>query len=665
MTSVDPRAIDDRLYRHLVETVRDYAIFLLNPQGIISSWNQGAERLKQYRAEEIIGRHFSVFYPPEQIESGWPQEELRRASSEGRFEDEGWRLRRDGSRFWANVVITAIRDDEGRLIGFSKVTRDLSERRMHEERLRESEASLRMLVEGVHGHALFLLSPTGRIESWNAGAERLFGHRAEDVIGQPVEWLYRTGALDSGDHRAGRPVLDLAAVLRSGHHQGVGWCMRTDAQAVWAEVTTTALPAENGRPRALVQIVRDLSEQARVRELEAEGRRLHDFIAMLSHELRNPLAPLRHAARLILSDEQSPDVRHHHASMIERQTAHLARLVDDLLDISRVATGKIQLAPRHVDLCGIARRAAELSRPAFQRRHQTLALELNPDGIEIIGDETRLTQVVDNLLSNATKFTDTGGHIALAVGRHQGMAVLTVRDDGVGMTDTLLASAFDPFVQGADTLARSEGGLGVGLALVKRIVELHGGQVHAESAGPGQGSGFTVRLPLATEVREAMQASLAQPSWPPPQIPRNAPSPATPAPRSATQPERVLIVDDNRDAADSLAALLELEGFDVRAVHDGLAAVSMALEWRPEAIVLDIGLPGLDGYSVATQLRERFTGTPLRLIALTGYGQSRDRERSRSAGFDRHLVKPVEYEELVAALRQEDTAQLEATRSQR
>lgn len=642
MANVDPSAIDDRLYRHLVESVRDYAIFLLDPSGIISSWNLGAQRLKQYRAEEIVGRHFSVFYPPELVAAGWPDEELRRATADGRFEDEGWRLRQDGSRFWANVVITAIRDESGHTIGFSKVTRDLSERRLHEERLRESEESLRMIVDGVRGHALFLLTLDGRIQSWNGGAERLLGHRTADVVGQPVGLLYQ----DSEQHD-GRPAADLALALHAGHFKTTGWRMKADGQALWAEVSTSVLHGETGRPRALVQIVRDLSDQARLEELEAEGQRLHHFIAMLSHELRNPLAPLKNAARLIRAGGDRTELDRY-AAVIERQTAHLARLVDDLLDISRIATGKIQLSPRPLDLREIAHRAADAARPAFIAKQQALSVELGPRPVPVRGDETRLTQLVDNLLNNATKFTDAGGSVVLQVMGDATEAVLTVCDNGAGMPASLLTSAFDPFVQGSHTLARSDGGLGIGLALVKRIAELHDGRVNARSGGPGQGSCFTVRLPLTRE-------PLPQPA---------NPAGATGAAAAST---RVLVVDDNRDAAESLAALLELEGFTVRTVHDGRAALAAAQSWQPHSVVLDIGLPEMDGYQVATALRAQLADRAPHLIALTGYGQAADRERTRAAGFERHLIKPVEHAELVAALQGEAPTQahLDATRSQR
>jgi CheY-like chemotaxis protein len=277
-----------------------------------------------------------------------------------------------------------------------------------------------------------------------------------------------------------------------------------------------------------------------------------------------------------------------------------------------------------------------------------LSVELGPRPVPVRGDETRLTQLVDNLLNNATKFTDAGGSVVLQVMGDATEAVLTVCDNGVGMPASLLTSAFDPFVQGSHTLARSDGGLGIGLALVKRIAELHDGRVNARSGGPGQGACFTVRLPLTRE-------------------PLPQPSPPAGAVGTAAASTRVLVVDDNRDAAESLAALLELEGFTVRTVHDGRAALAAAQSWQPHSVVLDIGLPEMDGYQVATALRAQLADRAPHLIALTGYGQAADRERTRAAGFERHLIKPVEHAELVAALQGEAPAQahLDATRSQR
>ena len=296
-----PGVLDAEAFRRLVEGARDYAIFMLNPDGVVISWNDGAERIKGYRADEIIGRHFSVFYTQEALDAGWPAEELRRARTLGRFEDEGWRVRKDGGLFWANVVITAIRDADGELRGYSKITRDLSERRRNERNLAESEENLRLLIEGVKDHAIFGLDATGRVRDWNAGAERVLGFRRDEVVGRHVSIFF-----NEEDVAAGKPQRELDAARDSGYAEAVGWRVKADGTSLWADVTLTALRERDGSLRGFVQIIRDLSERQRVHELESEGRRISEFIAMLSHELRNPLGPIRNAVGILGQLEPRP-----------------------------------------------------------------------------------------------------------------------------------------------------------------------------------------------------------------------------------------------------------------------------------------------------------------------------------------------------------------------
>ncbi len=482
-------------FRLLVEGTQDYAIFMLDPQGNIASWNTGAQRIKRYRAEEIIGRHFSSFYPREAVERGWPDEELRRAAADGRFEDEGWRVRRDGTQFWANVIITALRDKAGVLRGFSKITRDLTERRQLE------------------------------------------------------------------------------------------------------------------RAKLNAEVMADLS------------RRKDEFLAMLSHELRNPLAPILNAVQLLRLEESQDPLHQEATTIIERQTARLARLVDDLLEVSRVTTGRIRLQRASVDLRAVVEHAVETARPIIEQRRHELSVSLPSDAVWLFADATRLEQVIVNLFTNAAKYTDQGGRIEVKVDRSGEEAVLRVRDTGLGIAAEFLPSIFDLFTQAPRSLDRSQGGLGVGLTVVRRIVELHGGRVEAISAGLGQGSEFIVHLPL----------------MPPPDS-----SAATHQP--AAQPARrwrVLVVDDNQDAADSAALLLRRAGHQASTAYSGSEALEAALADPPDAILLDLGLPEIDGYEVARRLRRKPVFDDVLLVALTGYGQESDRQRSQAAGCDAHLIKPA------------------------
>ncbi|HEX2542069.1 MAG TPA: PAS domain S-box protein [Caldimonas sp.] len=614
------RALDEEIFRRLVESVRDYAIFMLTPEGRINSWNPGAELIKQYRADEVLGRHFSMFYEPEAVASGWPDEELRRALRDGRLEDEGWRVRKDGTRFWANVIISPLLDSAGGLLGYSKVTRDLTERRRHEEQLRESEQRLRLIVDGVKDHAMFLVDPEGRVVSWNPAAQRVLGHDAAAMVGKDAALLY-----PADDRAAGKPQAELAAVAHAGFFHDQGWRVRADGSRLWCDVSITSIRTDEGAMKGFVHIVRDLTEQRRIEALEAEGRRLQEFMAMLSHELRNPLAPIRTAVS-ILKLPQGQQQTGRYADMIGRQVAQLTRLVDDLMDVSRITTGKIELERAPLELNTLVQLAVDSMRSTLDAHGHALQLTLAPQAVFIDGDSVRLTQVVVNLLGNAAKFTEPNGRIEVAVRRNHSVVRVEVSDNGVGMSQSLLERAFDPFVQGERSLARTEGGLGIGLTLVKRIVDLHGGSVVAASAGPGHGAKFTVTLPMVKDEGPSLAA-----------VTSSAPA--------ATG--TILVVDDNRDAAEALAELLTASGHDVLVAFDGSQALAIAARQPLSVVLLDIGLPDMSGYEVAQRLRQSAGGRDARIIATTGYGSPSSREQSARAGIDAHLVKPVDHEEIL------------------
>jgi len=385
--------------------------------------------------------------------------------------------------------------------------------------------------------------------------------------------------------------------------------------------------AEDIARRAAVAV-----ENARLYAALADAdRRKSEFLAMLAHELRNPLAPIRHAARLLAAAPGVGDEAREEIEMVERQVVHLARLVDDLLDVSRISQGKIGLRKEAVELCQAVRRAVDAVRASADERGHTLSTSLPDEPIRLEADPTRLEQIVWNLLSNAVKYTEPGGHIALAVERDGPVATVRVRDDGIGIDAEMLPKVFDLFVQVEPGTDRTQGGLGVGLSLVKSLVELHGGTISVRSKGRGLGSEFAVRLPI-TEGLNAAAAAAPEPAR------GDVPASDAPPPR-----RRVLVVDDNRDAASTLNRLLtRIYGQEVRVAHDGRAALDAAGEFRPEVVLLDIGLPDLDGYEVARRLRARTDLPRPYIAALTGWGQEADRQRSRDAGFDRHLVKPVD-----------------------
>jgi PAS domain S-box-containing protein len=493
----------ERLFRLLVANVRDYAIFMLDPAGYITTWNVGAERIKGYTVSEAVGLHFSVFYPEADVRAGKCDMELRIAVREGRFEDEDWRLRKDGSRFWANVIITAVRDEAGELVGFAKVTRDLTDRKRNE------------------------------------------------------------------DERAAR----LAA--------------------------------------------------------EHANRTKDEFLATLGHELRNPLAPIVTAIQLAkLHTDRHPT---RELQVIERQIQQLTHLVDDLLDVSRIAQGKLELHKQVTDVRDPIARAIEIASPLIEQKHHHFELKIASHKILVEGDGPRLTQVFTNLIYNAAKYTQPGGHIFVLVWQTAHEVVIEVRDDGIGIDKELLASIFEPFVQGQQRLDRAGGGLGLGLPLVRSLVELHGGKVEARSQGPMLGSVFTVYLPAvslgASQEVEGQLSAVFRPT--PDRI-------------------RILLVDDNDDARTLLADILGELGHEVGVAPTGPAALEVVRGFTPDVAILDIGLPEMDGYELATRLRRTVPG--VHLIAVSGYGQRTDRARSEAAGFERHLVKPVEVRRLLEAI---------------
>ncbi len=1056
--------LSEERFRLMVEQVKDYAIFLLDPEGRVATWNEGARRLKGYSAREIIGQHFSKFYPGEAVERGWPEEELRRAAAEGRIEDEGWRVRKDGSQFWANVVITALRDQAGTLRGFAKVTRDLTERRQAEEqarRLLREEAARQAAEEaareverqreqlhvtlssigdavvvtdaagavtflnpvaagltgwgqqeaagqplgrvfpiinertrrpvedpvarvfregravelanhtalvardgrevpvedsaapilgrdGVVGGAVLVfrdvtekrraaearlrlaaivessddailgVSLDGRITSWNKGAERLYGYTAGEAVGRPLSLLhppehpeefaailgrvgrgeyvehYETQRLrkdgsrvevsltvspvrdaegqvvgaskvarditerrraeaalrasearfrqladampqivwaagpdgeidysnrrwreytglpeDAGNDgwgavvhpedmpgaaarwaeslRSGTPfemearlrgrggayrwhlmrtvpvrdgagavarwygsATDIDAQKRAGEaahflaeasaalagvvdyestlqkvanlavphfadwsavdvaaeggalrrlavahrdpekarlarelfHRyppspdapgGAGRVFRTGEPEVVGEVSDDVLArgardeehlrllrslglrsyvcvplvvsgkalgvltfatAESGRGygRPDLALAEDLARRAAVaienadlyRALREEDRRKDEFLALLAHELRNPLAPLRNGLQVMKLARGDAEAVEQSRAVMERQLHHLVRLVDDLLDVSRISRGKLHLRKERLPLAEVVRHALEVCEAAVKEQCHDLEVTLPQEQVFVDADRTRLAQALCNLLSNAAKYSDRGRPVRLLAERRGGEALLRVKDEGVGIPPEMLPRVFDLFWQVDRTLEKSQGGLGVGLTIVKRLAEMHGGGVEARSEGYGRGSEFIIRLPVASAPAGARQ-----------------PVGAGEGPAAAARC-RVLVADDNADAAGSLALMLQLMGHEVRTAHDGLEALDVAAEFRPDLVLLDIGMPRLNGYDAARRLRQEEWGRGVVLVALTGWGQEEDKRRSREAGFDHHLVKPVE-----------------------
>lgn len=637
------------------------ASFMLDASGRISAWSEAAARLYGYEAAEILGQDYARLFTPAAANRGAPQYELGEAERRGRFEDKDWRTRKDGSKFWAHVLLTAASNENGTLRSFLSITRDLSVQKVAELALHESEERFRLLVDAVSDYAIFMLDPAGRVTTWNAGAQRLKGYREEEIIGKHFSCFYPPDALERD-----WPAYELRTATATGRFEDEGWRLRKDGSRFWANVTISAIRDDRGELRGFAKVTRDLTErklaeeslrkahadlERRVEQRTAElaeanqalqqeiavrcraeealrdaNRRKDDFLAMLAHELRNPLAPVRNALQIMKTPSLSEESVRQARELIERQVARLVRLVDDLLDVSRTIRGKIDLRKEPINIASAFEQAVETAQPLIEAQGQELTISLPARPLLVNADMLRLSQSICNLLANAAKYTDKAGRIWLSAEREGDDVLIRVRDSGVGIEPELLPRIFDLFVQADRSLARSQGGLGIGLTLVKHIVELHGGSVTASSAGKGHGSEFDIRLPAASDPAAAASPANKHPSN---------------TPKTHAVSRRVLVVDDNVDAAESAALLLKLSGHQVEMAHDGLAALDVAQSFRPEVILLDIGLPEMDGYEVVRRLRQRPDGKEPVIAAVTGYGRDEDRQRSLEAGFDHHLTKPL------------------------
>jgi PAS domain S-box-containing protein len=478
--------------------------------------------------------------------------------------------------------------------------------------LQGADRTYRVLIEGMQQGAVSL-SVDGTVLYCNQCFADMLRWPHQRVVGASV-----SSFLTAPDRLAFAKMLEEG---KRGSSQGELQFEIATGQLLPVYVVLAPLPLHDAA--ALCMVVTDLTEPKKHRDLQEADRRKDEFLAMLAHELRNPLAPIQNAVAILQHYGPLDENVKYATEIIGRQIHHLARLVDDLLDVSRITLGKVTLERQPVELATIIAAAVETSRPAIDARKHQLTLSLPPKGVRVEADPTRLAQVIGNLLANASKYTEEGGQIFLATKRSGDSIEIRVRDTGVGISEELLPRVFDLFIQGDRSLARSEGGLGIGLTLVRRLVELHDGAVTAHSAGPGTGSEFIIRLPLIGDAEPAEET---------------APSRQTAGGGASL---KILIVEDNKDGAQTLAKLLSFMGHHVRIAYNGQEALDIVDSVQPDVIFLDIGLPGMNGFEVARRMRRHANLQDAMLIAMTGYGQAQDVDRSREAGFDHHLVKPV------------------------
>jgi PAS domain S-box-containing protein len=748
-----------RVLASIVESSDD-AIISKSLDGIVQSWNAGAERVFGYTAGEAIGRHISMIIPQERLaEENKIISSLKAGERVEHFETE--RVRRSGERIWVSLTISPIKDETGAVIGASKIARDITRQRQAEER--EQRLSAEAASASAKFRAFFdqgamfagITNLQGRVLAANRLSWEGCGYTRDQIVGKPFwegpwwspspalmeqiqvactraaagQWfrqeipyyvadgsermvdvtiqpirdedgrllalsLTGTDVTDrkraegerqrfvtlvesSTDfigmcdldgipffvNRAGLQMVGLDDLEQARHTPIASFFFPEDqprilqqffpsvlekghgeieirirhfktGEARWIAYKVLTLPDDSGKTVALATVSQDVTERRRLEQdlrslaadLSEADRRKNEFLAILAHELRNPLAPISNAVRALRLGRNDETIRSA-SEMLERQVGQIVRLVDDLLDMSRITRGKLELRKEQSELTPIVNQAVETVRALYKSTRRELTVKLPPDPVYLDADPARLAQVVGNLLNNAFKFTDKGGRAWLTIEKESNQVVIRVRDDGIGIAAEQLPRLFEMFTQVDTSLERSRDGLGIGLTLVKTLVEMHGGTVEVHSDGLARGSEFTVRLPTSEEALK----------------PPSRPTVSEPLP---TVGGRVLVVDDNEDGAESLAMLLELEGYETLQAHDGVEAIEAAERFRPDAILLDVGLPIMNGYEVCRRIREQPWGKDVVLVALTGWGQEEDRRRSEEAGFDTHMVKPPDQETL-------------------
>jgi two-component system CheB/CheR fusion protein len=616
------RQAEERV-RSVVDHAVD-AIITIDEAGAITSFNPAAERTFGYRAPEVIGQNIKMLMPEpfygehDQYIANYIRTGEAKIIGIGR---EVVGRRKDGSIFPMDLAVSEYRLGSSR--HFSGVVRDITERKQAEEALRESEQRLRLALEA------------GRMGTWQWNLETnevLWSPGLEAIHGRAPGTFDGTFAAYQEDIHPD----DRAAVLRSitrtvehdqDHHilYRIIW---PDGSVHWVEGRGKVVRDESRNASRMVGVCIDVTERKRAEEaLKEADRRKDEFLATLSHELRNPLAPIRNAVQIQNAESASPADLIWTRGVLDRQVRHMSRLVDDLLDVSRISAGKLLVRKERVGLSTIIESAVETSRPLVDAAEHHLGVSLPTEPIHLEADPVRLSQVLSNLLNNAARYTERGGRISLVAEREGSDVVVSVTDSGIGIAPEMLPHVFEVYSQGAISLEQSESGLGIGLSLARALVELHGGSIGVRSEGLGRGSQFTVRLPLAV---------MAEP------VRDTAPVPTADDVAPETDPKyRLLIADDYRDAADSLAILFRIAGHEVATAYDGKEALAAAEAMRPNAVLLDIGMPEGNGYEVARRIRAQPWGKDVFLIALSGWGKDEDRRRSEEAGFNAHLVKPV------------------------
>jgi PAS domain S-box-containing protein len=629
----------DDIYRKAIEEIRDYAIFMMDPDGLVTNWNAGAKQILGYSEEEILGKNVGKFFTTEDRARGVPEKELSTAATSGRAEDERWHMRRNGSRFWASGIVTAVRNDAGELIGFSKVMRDMTERnKLTEERDRFFALSMDMLS---------IVHLDGRFQRVNPAFQHVLGYSEEELLAMSLFELLHPD--------------DRATTMREYKNLAAGKAIRLmenrlrckDQQYRWVAWSYFPVPQDGlafGVGRDTTEL-RQLDEVLRLRaeELENANRVKDEFLATMSHELRTPLTSILGWSRLLDSNKLGDNDKERAIHAIQRNAEAQSKLIEDLLDVSRIITGKLRIEFQPVSFAAITESAMNSLRPAIDAKQLHLETRLDAAAGPILGDPARLQQIVMNLLSNATKFTPNGGTIEVRLERSDAHVNLKISDTGVGIAAEHLSHIFERFKQIDSSNVRTHGGLGLGLAIIEYLVRQQGGTVVAESEGIGKGATFTVEFPLAAS--EVIGADLGAGELV--AAAANATSEQAEAVADVKLRNRlILIVEDDADTQDLLKTVLQRHGAEVMTVGSGAGALEAIARSQPDVIISDIGMAGENGYELIRKIRsmDPKKGGRIPAIALTAYAGAADRRRALLAGFQTHLAKPVEPDDLLAVI---------------
>lgn len=625
------------VFRVTLRSIGD-AVITTDIDGRVTYLNEVAESLTGWSLDEALGQPLDrVFCIVNEITNQPVENPAIRSLRQGLIvglANHTVLIKRDGSECPIDDSAAPIRDEQGLVSGCVLIFRDVTAQRLAERERAEQLITARFLASIVESSndAIISKSLDGTIQSWNAAAERLFGFAADEAVGRNISLVIPPERIAEEDQIIDR----LKAGQRIEHFETER--VRSDGRPIVVSLTISPIKDSEGNVVGASKIVRDITERKQLEDnlrvlaanLSENDRRKNEFLATLAHELRNPLAPMSNMLEVLKRGDGNANVLKRAHETFERQLAQMVRLVDDLLDWNRITHDRLELRRSEVELTPVIQQAVEVARPMMEEAGHHMSVELPGEPIYLNADGARLAQVFGNLLNNSSKYTRPKGTISLTARRNDHEVVVTVRDNGAGIPPDKLDSIFDMFMQVDRTAERSQSGLGIGLTLVKRLVEMHEGSIEARSDGVGMGSEFVVRLPI-----------LSGPSM----VAGDGDGATT-----ESTPRRVLIVDDNRDSADSLAMLLKLTHNEIYVAHDGLEALEEIETNRPEVVLLDIGLPKLDGHEVCRRVREQPWGKDIVFIALTGWGQEDDRRKSEEAGFNGHLVKPVDYDQLLKLL---------------